>query len=104
MARFDVYANQDAEERAAVPYFLDVQSNHLDLIDTRVVVPLHAVSCFTVHVRGLNPVLNVSGRDVVMNTAAIGSVPAEALRRAVGNVADQQFAIQDALDTLFGAY
>jgi toxin CcdB len=97
MARFDVYANPDSSERDTVPYYLDVQNNFLDAIQTTVVIPLHFAHRLEVRVRNLNPVFEVKGKTVVMNTAS-------ELRRPVGNLAAQQLEITDALDTLFGGY
>ena len=103
MARFDVYQNPDVEERRYVPYFLDVQNTFLE-IGTRVVIPLHATEQFGQNVRNLNLELNVQGKKVMMNTSALGSIPAADLRRPVANIATQQGAIHNALDTLFGGY
>ncbi len=104
MARFDVFANPDTEQRSWVPYLLDVQNNFLDHIETRVLVPLHASGHFDQRVRNLNPVFKVGGKAVVMNTAAMGAVPVSELRRAVTSLAIQQAEILGALDTLFGGY
>jgi len=102
--RFDVYANPDAAERKLVPFFLDVQNDFLGDLETRVVVPLWTATAFRRSVRSLNPELEVEGKRVVMDPAAIGAVPSSELRRPVSNLASQQLAIQDALDTLFGSY
>ena len=104
MPRFDVYANPDTAERKLVPFFLDVQNDFLDALDTRVVVPLWAVSAFSKAVRSLNPELQVEGKRLIMDPSSIGAVPSAQLRRPVANLASQQLAIQDALDTLFGSY
>ena len=40
MARFDVYENPNPETNKEIPYLLDVQSDLLDSLSTRVVVPL----------------------------------------------------------------
>ena len=103
MARFDVYQNPDAEERKHIPYFLDIQNTFLE-IGTRVVVPLHSTAKFVNSVRDLNNALSVEGKQVIMNTSALGSIPMSDLRRPVANVATQQGLIQNALDTLFGGY
>jgi toxin CcdB len=104
MARFDVYTNPDSSERGTVPYYLDIQNNFLDAIQTKMVVPLHLAQRLDVRVRNLNPVFEIKGKSVVMNTAGMGAVPAGELRRPVGNLAAQQLEITDALDTLFGGY
>jgi hypothetical protein len=54
--------------------------------------------------RTLNAELRVAGKEVVMDTASIGAVPATELRRPVANLSDQQLSIQDALDALFAGY
>ncbi|MGJ7581227.1 CcdB family protein [Variovorax sp. RHLX14] len=104
MARFDVYANPDMDDRAVVPYLLDVQSDYLKGLETRVVIPLFAAARFSTTVRTLNPELKVDGKSVVMDTASIGAVPAGELRRPVVNVSGRQLDIQDALDALFAGY
>jgi toxin CcdB len=104
MARFDVYTNPDSSERDTVPYYLDVQNNFLDAIQTKVVIPLHSAQRFDMRVRNLNPVFEVKGKSVVMNTAGIGAVPSKELSRPIGNLAAQQLEITDALDTLLGGY
>jgi len=45
MARFDVYANPGSHA-ATTPYLLDVQSNLLDGLDTRMVIPLRSLDHF----------------------------------------------------------
>jgi toxin CcdB len=104
VARFDVYANPASSDRASIPYFLDVQSDFLAQMETRVVVPLYLASRFASPVRSLNPELKIGGKSVIMNTVEIGALPTAALRRPIINVASEQFIIQDALDTLFAAY
>jgi toxin CcdB len=104
MARFDVYQHPDPAERKWMPYLLDVQNSYLDLIGTRVVVPLQTASSLPTKVRNLNPSLQVQGKSLVMNTAAMMAIAAFELRKPVQNLSSEQLTIQDAMDTLFGAY
>ena len=104
MARFDVYANPDSSERRAVPYLLDVQNDYLNGLETRVVVPLCSANLVPFRAKGLNPELQVGAKAVVMETAAIGAIPAGELKRPVANLARDQLTIQEALDTLFGSH
>jgi toxin CcdB len=104
VARFDVYANPDANERKVIPYLLDVQNDYLNGLESRVVVPLRSASLLQLRAKGLNPELEVTGKAVVMETAAIGAIPTGELRRPVANLARDQLTIQDALDTLFGSH
>lgn len=104
MARFDVYANPDPTERKLIPYFLDLQNDFLEGIETRVAAPLWLAPAFKGRIRNLNPELEVEGRKVIMDTAAIAAIPIGDLRRPVASVARHQLLVQDALDTLFGSY
>jgi toxin CcdB len=104
MARFDVYANPDRAERKLIPYFLDVQNDHILNIETRVVVPLWSASMMPTRADDLNPEFTVAGQKVIMDTPSLGAAAAASLRRAVDNLGSQQLAIQNALDTLFGSY
>lgn len=104
MARFDVYANPEASERRLTPYFMDVQNNHIDDLATRAVVPLRRETAFGPRARNLNPLLSVGGDNVVMDTAALGAVPVSELRKPVAHLGTHRAEVQEALDTLFGAY
>ena len=104
MARFDVYANPDRGERKQIPFFLDVQNDHILNIETRVVVPLWAADQLPSRADDLQPTFIVAGQAVVMDTPSLGSVSITALRRATASLSGQQIEIQNALDTLFGGY
>jgi len=104
MGRYDVYANPEPSERKQVPYLLDVQNDHIDHLASRVVIPLRQEADFGPRAQGLNPMVTVGGHRVVLDTAALAAVPLAELRKVVDNLAAERAAIQDALDTLFGAY
>jgi toxin CcdB len=104
MARFDVYTNPDRKERKQIPYFLDVQNDHILNIETRVVVPLWIADLLPHRADGLHPTFTVAGQAVVMDTPSLGAVSISALQRATANLCAQQIDIQNALDTLFGGY
>jgi toxin CcdB len=99
MAQFDVYRNANPATRARIPYLLDIQSDLLDSLATRVVVPL----CKPGILKGrlaerLNPVFEVEGREVAMLTPELAGVPAKALGKAIGNLSGQRGVIIAALD------
>jgi toxin CcdB len=99
MAQFDVYRNANPATRARVPYLLDVQSDLLDTLATRVVVPL----CKPEVLRGklaerLNPVFEVEGRKMVLLTPELAGVSRKALGEKIENLADRRDSIIAALD------
>jgi toxin CcdB len=104
MARFDVYANPEATERKHTPYFVDVQNNHIDHLATRVVVPLRREAAFGPRARNLNPVFVIGTDSVVLDTPALAAIPGSELRKPVSSLTVSRAQIQEALDTLFGAY
>ena len=101
MARFDVYRNPREESARRVPYLLDVQSDFLDDLDTRVVVPLRATSEIERPVTRLNPSFDVDGTPVVMDTPQIVGYPRHLLKRPAANLQANAPEIQIALDFLF---
>jgi toxin CcdB len=102
--RFDVYANPEVAERKQIPYLLDVQNDYIDALTTRVVIPLRRESVFGPRARNLNPAFIIAADNVVLDTAALGAIPASELRKPVANLREARAVIQEALDTLFGAY
>ncbi len=102
MGQFDVYRNANPATRARIPYLLDVQSDLLDILATRVVVPL----CKPEVLKGklaerLNPLLEVEGRRMVMLTPELAGVSRKALGEPVGNLAHERASIIAALDLVF---
>jgi toxin CcdB len=104
MARYDVYANPESSERKHTPYLLDVQNDYIDAIVTRVVIPLRTEAAFGPRARNLNPSFVVAANTVVLDCAALAAIPLAELRKPVASLRDERPAIQEALDTLFGAH
>ena len=104
MARFDVYANPTAAERKHTPFVLDVQNNHLQPLDTRIVIPLRTTRVLAKPAQGLNPLITVQGQTLVLDTASLAAVPVSMLRLPVARADAAAGDILDALDTLFGSF
>lgn len=104
MARFDVYPNPDKHEAEFIPYFLDVQNDHIKGFKTRVLVPLWRADMMPSKLNDLNPEFEVKGTMMVMDTPSLGAVAMSSLNPSVANLSAHQLVIQNALDTLFGGY
>ena len=104
MARFDVFANPFVLERGRTPYLLDVQNDHLGGLASHVVIPLRSPESFGTPARGLNPVLVVDGRRLVLDTASLAPVPSSLLKNPAVRGGPWRDDVLDALDTLFGSY
>ncbi|MEX1165538.1 MAG: CcdB family protein [Hydrogenophaga sp.] len=105
MARFDVYANPGSHAKTT-PYLLDVQSDLLDGLDTRVVVPLRSLDHFPqVKLSALlTPLLTIKGETFLLETPKMGAVPQRVLKNPVASLADMQPQIMASLDFLFQGY
>ena len=105
MARFDVYANPGAHADTT-PYLLDVQSNLLDGLVSRMVIPLRSLDHFPkvkLPTR-LTPVLSILGKEYLLETPKMGAVPQRILKDGVASPGDDQARVTAALDFLFQGY
>lgn len=105
MARFDVYINTGKHAKTT-PYLLDIQSDLLDELDSRVVIPLRRLSDFP-QVRlptRLTPIVAIEGKEFIIETPKIGAVPRSVLKSPISTLADEQTLITAAIDFLFQGY
>jgi len=99
MARYDLFADP-----AGNGYLLDVQSDLLEGLNVRTVVPLMPQGRAPMAVSRLNPVFQIEGSAHLMMTQFIAAVPASLLKTPVGQVSDRSDAITAALDMLFQGF
>ena len=104
MARFDVYPHPEPGLRKLTPYLMDVQNDFIDKVESRVVIPLRHAEAFGPRMRDINPVVEVAGKSVVLDTAALAAFPAGRLKKPLINLSSNRADITAALDTLFGSY
>jgi toxin CcdB len=104
MAQFDVFENPNEETNQTVPYLLDVQTDLLDLLSTRVVVPLVAASAMGKGIKHLNPEFTIINTIVFMSTAELAGVPVKSVGEKVGSLKEQRHEIIAALDFLFTGF
>jgi toxin CcdB len=100
MARFDVYRNPSGSKTH--PYLVVVQHELLEVLPTRVVVPLVRPDLlgrqpFT----RLNPTCVVEGKAFIVLTQQLGAVSAATLKKPVASLATQGAELIAALDVLF---
>lgn len=100
MSQFIVHANADVASRRVIPYWLNIQSELIDIADSRVVVPLIAPERAAPVLHGLMPQLLVAGKPWVMDTVQITSVPVQMLGKPVADLSAERLTIIDALDFL----
>jgi toxin CcdB len=100
MAQFDLHANANPGTAASVPYLLDVQSDLLASLLSRVVIPLREVDAGSQPIEKLNPVVEHGGRRLLLSTAEMAGVPLAALGDRVGSLAGERDRVVAAIDFL----
>jgi toxin CcdB len=104
MAQFDVHRNSGRDARH-IPYLLDVQSDLISRVGSRIVVPLvHAAMFGQPTAARLYPEFVVEGMSVIMVTTDLASVLRSDLGSKADSLADKRDAIRDALDFAFQGF
>ena len=105
MARFDVYATP-GRHADSTPYLLDVQSDLLDGLDSRVVIPLRRRERFPAVPLAdrLTPTLSIAGAEFILETPKMGAVPRRALGAPLLSLAAEQERVTAAMDFLFRGF
>ncbi len=100
--RFDVFRNSNSSSAKHVPYLLVVQSEFLEELPTRVVVPLtKAAALKSKPAAQLNPQFEIESVKVVMLTQQVGAIATHQLKKFVANLDAERAIIVRALDVLF---
>jgi toxin CcdB len=101
MTQFCVYRNANPKSRGQYPLLLDVQSELLSTLNTRVVVPLSPLSTVkSKTLAALTPVLEAGGKRYVMLTPQLAGIAARSLGPQVADLSGQRSDIIAALDFL----
>lgn len=105
MARYDVYSNP-GDSMSSTPYLLDVQSDLLDGLDTRMVIPLRNLGKYrNVELpTQLTPILRVQGEDYLLETPKMAAVPVRVLRSSLESLSGEHDTITGAIDFLFHGF
>jgi len=80
--QFDVYENTDKDTKKVYPYFVDIQTNLLDTLNSRAVIPLTPVKNINKeYPKNLCPTITVDKKDFALLTHQITSVPISLLKK-----------------------
>lgn len=100
MAQFDVYANPNPATKRNIPFLLDIQTDLLNNLTTRVVIPLYTVSAMGKAAKHLNPQFSVKRTSVIMSTAELAGVAVNSLGDNVCSLKEHRNEIIAAIDFL----
>lgn len=100
MAQFDVFTNPNPATKQAIPYLLDIQTDLLSNLTTRVVIPLYTVSAMGKAAKHLNIQFSVKRTTVIMSTAELAGVAIQSLGDKVCSLKEHRNEIIAAIDFL----
>lgn len=99
MAQFDVYPNSNSNSKALYPYLVDIQSDLLDDLNTRLVIPLaDAFNLKQASIKGLTPLLTLDSQPLFLMTPLLSSIPTNKLLQPCGSIKHLRTEILTAID------
>ncbi len=103
MAQFDIHRNTAAGD-ADYPYLLDIQSDFLDRLHTRQVVPLMPLARYGTPIERLNPVFEVAGGAHVGVFTEMAGVSRNLLGEVVDSAAARRHEIVAAVNFMIQGF
>jgi len=104
MAQWDVYVNPSPRARDDLPFVIDVQSDLLSGLATRLVLPFAPAPAGTPLPPGLprrmSPRFDIAGHEVQLVPTEAGTVDASLLKRRVVSLRPEAHRIVDAYDAV----
>lgn len=99
MRQFDVYANPSKTTRKTYPFIVDIQSEAISGMATRVVVPLVRKAGFKgQELKGLTPAFEYEGEELLFFVPQLAAIPVKALERPIGSLSHLRDEIIAAVD------
>ncbi len=101
MAQFGVYRNKSPRSKSTFPFLVEVQSDLLDELQTRVVIPLTKCTALAKRpLSNLTPAIKFDGETYTLMTPQLAGVARSDLGSSTGTLADQREVIVAAIDFL----
>lgn len=105
MPQFTVYRNKSPRTKPTFPFLVDVQSDLLDQLQTRVVIPLTRTAGLAKKpLSHLTPVLTFDGETYVLMTPQLAGLARSDLGAPAGSLAGERQTIVAAMDFLLTGY
>ena len=80
--QFDIYENTEKDTKKVYPYFVDIQTNLLDSLNSRAVIPLTPVKNASIdYPKKLCPTISIDKKNFALLTHQITTVPLSLLKR-----------------------
>lgn len=101
MSQFTLYLNNDKSSKKTYPYFVDVQNNLLNDLNSRLVIPLTPAKKVNEKVaQKLCPTVSIDDEEFILVTNQMTTVPKSILKSEVDSLEHYRYQIIDAIDLL----
>jgi toxin CcdB len=105
VTQFTVYRNKNPRSRTTFPFLVNVQSDLLDELQTRVVIPLTRAAALTRKPVGhLMPTVQFEGEAYILMTPQLAGVARSELGPPAGNLAGRRDTIVAAMNFLLSGF
>ncbi len=101
MTQFDVYLNPQPSARERFPFVVQVQSDFLDKLPTRLVMPLSVIELAADQLPSdLTPVFHVLGQRLALMPHLAAPLPKNLLKKPVESLPDASLVVAKCLDAV----
>ena len=108
MAQFDIVENRGRSAKTGVPYLLDIQSDAVSILETRIVAPLRRKKDYPAEpISKLHIIItidNIDNIDYIAFISEMAAIPGSLLGDIVGNAGRFRTDIITAIDLLFTGF
>lgn len=103
MAKYDVYQNPYG---GSAVYLVDVQTELLDYLDTRVIVPLfeYSKNGSDEEEPKLKPAVTLNGEKYIFSASDMTTVEKRVLKKPIGNIQESHYVVLNAIDFVFQGF
>ena len=101
MKQFALYRNENKNSKKAYPYFVDVQNDLLEELNSRIVIPLSPQKILgNINAKKLCPIIEIDDDSFILLTHQMTSVPRTNLKKKVTTLEQYRYDILGAVDLL----
>jgi toxin CcdB len=104
MAQYDVYRNPHVPSRELIPFIVDIQSDFISQLPTRLVAPLPTRKLNTRVPLNLCPQFFIEGQELVLKDYDAAAVSIKLLTKSITSLSSQSSVIMAAMDAVQSGY
>src|SRR5690242_16538846 len=105
MPQFNIYINKNPKSKSSIPYLLDVQSDLLSELATRVVIPLYQRKALNLKpIKQLMPEFDIGGKKFILMTPQLAGIFTKDLGEPAGDLQEHRAQVIAAIDLLITGF